>query len=225
MRRSANGRVAGFSLLEALVALAVAGVALGMIYTVGFRGVTTGFRLGGRAITHANEQVSTQVLRDTLGSIVIPPIAVSSAAAEAETEAAEEEGNGDEFTGEAGQLAAYVIAARDTPCLPVGGQGRLTLTVRQEKGRTLLDCQLGSDEAITFADLSWPDAAFSYSEDGLEWFDNWSVVRGENVEASATPDAELRKVYVRLASRDGQGQVIELLTSGRALPQTAQAQQ
>jgi hypothetical protein len=125
------------------------------------RGVATGFRLGGRAVDRANQQVSLQALRDTIDNLVVPPIAVSSAAAEAETEAAEAEGQGDTFDGQATQLSAYVIAARDTPCLPVGGQGRLTLTITTDRGRTLITCQLGDEEAVPLANLSWPDATFS----------------------------------------------------------------
>lgn len=220
-RRTPRRRVAGFTLFEALVALAVTGLAMTVMLDVGMRGVATSFRLGGRAVDRANQQVSLQALRDTLDSLVIPPIAVSSAAAEAETEEAEEAGQGDTFDGQSEQLSAYVIATRDTPCLPVGGQGRLTLSITVEGGRTQIACQLGDEDPVTLANLSWPDAAFSYSEDGVEWTDTWTVTRGETVDQSAVPDAELRKVYVRLASSDGANQLIGLASSGRALPQTA----
>lgn len=216
-------RVAGFTLFEALIALAVTGLAVGVMLDVGMRGVSTGFRLGGRAVDRANQQVSLQAVRDTLDSLVVPPIAVSSAAAEAETDAAEAEGQGDTFEGEPMRLSAYVIAARDTPCLPVGGQGRLTLTITVESGRSVVACQLGDADPIPLANLSWPDATFSYSEDGTEWTDTWVVTRGETVEQAIIPDAELRRVYVRVASSDGANQLIGLASSGRALPQTAAA--
>jgi type II secretory pathway pseudopilin PulG len=216
-------RVAGFTLLEALIALAVTGLAVTVILDVGMRGVGTGFRLGSRAIDRANQQVSLQAIRDTLDDLVVPPIAISSAAAEAETEEAEAEGQGDTFEGEATTLSAYVIAARDTPCLPVGGQGRLTLTITVEGGRTQVSCQLNDEDAVALANLSWPDASFSYSEDGITWTDNWVVTRGENVEQAVVPDAELRQVYVRLSSSDGANELIGLVSSGRALPQTAAA--
>lgn len=221
--RRPQSRVAGFTLLEMLAALAVTGLAISVMLMVGLRGAGSGFRLGARAVSNADQQVSLQAMRDTLDSLVIPPIAVSSAAAEAETEEAEQEGQGDAFEGLPDQLSAYIIAARDTPCLPVGGQGRLTLAVRAENSRTLITCQLVGEDVITLANLSWPDARFSYSDDAVTWSDNWTVVRGEPVPDSLTPDAELRKVYVRIASQDGQNQVIALATSGRALPQLAPA--
>ena len=105
-RRAPPRRVAGFTLFEALIALAVTGLAVTVLLGVGMRGVGTGFRLGGRAVDRANQQVSLQALRDTFDSLVVPPIAVSSAAAEAETEAAEAEGQGDTFDGQATQLSA-----------------------------------------------------------------------------------------------------------------------
>lgn len=221
--RRPQRRVAGFTLLETLAALAVTGLAVSVMLMVGLRGAGTGFRLGSRAVGNADQQVSLQALRVTLDNLIVPPIAVSSAAAEAETEEAEQAGQGDTFEGLPDQLSAYIIAGRDTPCLPVGGQGRITFAVRAENKRTLITCQLTDEDVITLANLNWPDASFTYSDDAVTWTDNWTVIRGEPVPDSLTPDAELRKVYIRIASKDGQNQVIALATSGRALPQIAPA--
>ena len=101
--------------------------------------------------------------------------------------------------------------------------GRLTLTITVVGGRSLIACQLGEEDPVSLANLSWADATFTYSEDGTTWTDNWTVVRGETVEQAVIPDAELRCVYIRLSSSDGANQIIGLASSGRALPQTAAA--
>lgn len=229
---------AGYTLLEAMVALAVASLALSALLMVGMRGVATGFRLGARAASHADEQVSLQALRDTLEAIVLPPIAVATSAAAvgsgttAGTGSADSGCDGvcdDTFEGEAFELVGHIIPMRETACVPLSEHARLRLTITSENGRTQITCRIedageqrgigGDGETPTLANLSWADARFSYSEDGAQWFDEWTVTRGETVDRAATPDAELRKVYVRVANAAGTQQVIALVTSGRALAQ------
>jgi type II secretory pathway pseudopilin PulG len=221
MTRRPPRRVAGFTLIEALATLAVTGVTLGVLFTVGMRSVGTGFRLGQRAMTHANEQVSVQAVKDVMASMILPALTPPSQAAETEDEANDQSGMGDEFDGAADTAAGYIIAARDNPCLPVGGEGRITLSFKPNAGRTLVLCQVNAETPVTLADLEWPDAVFSYSEDGTTWTDSWQVIRGQDINNAAVPDSEQREVYVRIASRDGAHQIVELIQSGRHIPQTA----
>ena len=228
-RKRPNRRVAGFTLIEALAALAITGLALSAVFTIGMRGVSQSFRFGQRAVMAADEQVSVQAVRDLLDAMVLPPLAVTSQAAETESETADQNGMGDEFDGAADSVAGYVIAARDNPCVPVGGEGRITLTFSPVTAgtaqHTLVQCQLNTEDPVTVATLNWPDAVFSFSEDGLTWTDSWQVVRGQNVDAAATPDAEQRRVYIRIASADGAHQIVALTQSGRPIAQTATALQ
>jgi hypothetical protein len=225
LRSRPNSSVAGFTLIEALATLAVTGLTLGVMFSIGMKNIQAGYRLGHRAVDHANQQVSAGAVRDVINSMVVPALALSSQAAEDEAETNDQNGMGDEFDGAPDTLAGYIIAARDNPCLPVGGEGRITLSFKSENGRTLLICQVNGDDPVTLANLGWPDAAFSYSEDGATWTDTWQVIRGQQVDAAATPDAEQRKVYVRIASQDGANQLVELVQSGRPIAQTAAALQ
>lgn len=222
-RRKPDRRVAGFTLIEALATLAVTGLTLGVIFMVGMRGVGTGFRLGQRAVDHANQQVSTQAVKDVLDSMILPSLTIPSQAAETEAEADDQNGMGDEFDGSAASVAGYIVALRDNPCLPVGGEGRITLSFRTNGGRTDVLCQLNSDDPVVVADLDWPNAQLSYSEDGTTWSDTWQVVRGQEVDTQINPDAEQREVYVRMATADGAHQVIGLIQSGRNIPLTGTA--
>ena len=67
---------AGFTLLETMVVIAITGLTISLIYTVGMRGVFNGFRLGNRALTTADMEIAKAGYRDVLQSIVIPPVGV-----------------------------------------------------------------------------------------------------------------------------------------------------
>ena len=112
-------------------------------------------------------------------------------------------------------------------------EARLTLSVEKTGDlETTVFCSLLLDdgtetEPVALLRLRWPDGAFSYSEDGVEWSDSWEVYRGTPVDYADDPNQVLRKVNVRLASTDGRAQIVQLASSGRALPQrpvTAAAQ-
>jgi hypothetical protein len=221
-RTRPNRRVAGFTMIEALAALAVTGLTLTVMFSIGMKNIQAGYRLGHRAVDHANQQVSAGAVRDVLNSMITPAFNPMSQAAEQEAETNDENGVGDEFDGAPDTLSGYIVAARDNPCLPTGGEGRVTLSFKSDNNRTRLMCQINTDDPVVLADLGWPDAAFSYSEDGTTWSDTWQVIRGQTVDAAAVPDAEQREVYVRIASRDGANQMIELVQSGRSIPQAAQ---
>jgi type II secretory pathway pseudopilin PulG len=221
-RSHPNDRVAGFTLIEALATLAVTGLTLSVMFSIGVKNIAAGYRLGHRAVDHANQQVSTGAVRDVLDSMVIPALAPASQGAEDEAETNDQNGMGDEFDGASDTLAGYIIAARDNPCLPTGGEGRITLSFKTDNGRTLLMCQVNAEDPVVLGNFGWPDAAFSYSEDGTTWTDTWQVIRAQTVDNAAVPDSEQREVYVRIASRDGANQVVELVQSGRRVTIAAQ---
>jgi uncharacterized membrane protein YgcG len=214
-------RKAGFTLLEAMTVIAITGLTVSLIYTVGMRGVFTGFRLGNRALSTADMEVAKTAYRDVVASLVIPPVAVSSQAAEDELSQRID----DSFVGTPVEVAGRLIAMRETPCALTGADGRISLTFETDDSGTTLFCSLdegeGAGEPVELMRLRFGPAAFSYSEDGLEWFEDWTVERGLPVDRQALPNGELRRVLIRLAGADGDGELIALASSGRAVAQTA----
>jgi hypothetical protein len=223
LRSRPRPRIAGFTLIEALATLAVTGLTLSVMFSLGAKNIAAGYRLGHRAVDHANQQVSTGAVRDVLDSMVVPALTLAAQAAEDEAETNDQNGMGDEFDGAPDTLAGYIVATRDNPCLPVGGEGRITLSFKHDHDRTLLMCQVNGEDPVVLGNFGWPDAAFSYSEDGTTWTDNWQVIRGQTVDNAINPSSEEREVYVRIASRDGVNQVVELVQSGRRIPLNAPA--
>ena len=63
----------GFSLIEALIVLIVAGLALMLVFSIGGQAARTGFALGRRALTVADSEVSQDELRALVGALVVPP--------------------------------------------------------------------------------------------------------------------------------------------------------
>jgi hypothetical protein len=203
----------GFTLIEAILVLAITSLAIGLIFTIGARGGSTVLRLGSRALDVADTQLARDTFRSVVDSLIVPAV----------TTRAQSEGGVDEdaaltsLTGDPTQLSAQWLARRTTACGPAGQGGRLTLALTASAGHTVLSCQLDDADPITLLDLGPRQARFQYSEDGVNWVDEWVVEAGQPVAASAEPSAELRRVYVRLASDDGLADLVALTTSGRAI--------
>lgn len=199
-QRSSTARRRGFSLIEALVVLTVAGAALMLIFSVGVRSTEIAFRLGRRALDLADRQVSTDALR-----VVIRGLAISSAGPEVRSDAIEAAGTPRGFSGSA-------VLATATPCAGSGPSERIAVFLVGGAGGDVVACQVNGGPAVVLADLRPRRARFSYSGDGARWRDAWR----------ATPDLMDRVrapreqgVYVRLATDDGRIEVIERATSGR----------
>lgn len=199
-RRPSTTRQGGFSLIEALVVLAVAGAALMLIFSVGVRSTEIAFRLGRRALDLADRQVSTDALRALVRGLVVPPTGP-----EVRTGPLDPAGTSRGFVGPA-------ILATATPCAPSGPSARIVVSLIGDARGDVVACQADGGPTVVLADLRPRRARFSFSEDGVRWRESWR----------ATPDlldrarpARERGVYVRLATDDGRIEVIERATSGR----------
>lgn len=126
-----TARRAGFSLIEALVVLAIGGMALAVIFSIGIRAGDTGFSLGRRAMSVADADVAISDLRAIIRSISVrPPISIL-------------EGVDQPIVASPERLEADVVMERATGCAPQGWAGRLTLSIEPQAGERVLMCQAG----------------------------------------------------------------------------------
>ncbi len=193
-----TARRAGFSLIEALIVLVVAGAALMLIFSVGIRSTEIAFRLGRRALDVADRQVSSDALRTIVRGLEISPTGSTP--------------RGDAVvTGDARTLSGPTVLSAATPCAGAG-PARVTVRLEHDAAGDILTCQAGAGPARRLADLRPRRAAFSYSEDGVSWRSAWRADEGA-LTAPTTPRE--RSVHVRLATDDGWIEIVERATSGR----------
>lgn len=218
MAASLPRRVAGFTLLETVVVLAITAMTVGLIFTIGARGAATGYRMGTRALDVADGQLATDSYRAVVSSFVVPPLTTTALP----VDGVAEDPALTAFEGQTDQVTSEWIATRGTACGPVGSYGRLKLYIERQGEKAFLLCQLDEADPVVLIDLKWRDARFAYSEDGVNWVDAWTVTGGEQVLDSATPAAVERRVYVRVVTDDGYADLTDVATSGRRV--TAQSE-
>lgn len=202
MRRPSSppsGR-AGFSLIEALVVLAVGGMALAVVFGIGLRAGDTGFALGRRALSVADSDLSISDFRSVVRSLALQPPSTLAAGAD------------QPVRGDPRSLEGPVVMERATQCAPQGWAGRLRLEVeRREGGGGALTCAAGGRTVDLFA-LPSDRAALSYSTDGgRTWAD-----RFDNDPQGRQAGMELRafRLWVRVTAEPFVD-VIEMASSGR----------
>lgn len=187
----------GFSLIEALVVLAIGGMALAIIFSIGIKAGDTGFGLGRRAMAAADAELSTNDLRSLLRSFSVRPEITFVTGVDRPVE-----GTSTRLTGEA-------VLERATQCGPQGWAGQLTLEIEQQDGLTSIVCE-AEDRRVVLASGPGTSAGFRYSTDGgSTWTDAWT-------NAPTTRFPELRSVRVWFRVRGpGSLEVIETAGSGR----------
>jgi prepilin-type N-terminal cleavage/methylation domain-containing protein len=190
----------GFSLIEALVVLAVAGAALMLIFSVGIRSTEIAFRLGRRALDVADRQLSTDALRTIVRGLALAPTGPGKPS------------RGDEVIGDAWTFSGPAILAAATPCAGSGPVARITVVVVGDASGDVVTCQVAGQPASRLVDLRPRRARLSYSDDGLRWRETWEGARA--LTAPGQPP-RARTVYVRLATDDGRIEMVERARSGR----------
>ena len=150
-------RRAGFSLIEALVVLAIGGMALAVIFSIGIKAGDTGFALGRRAMSVADADVAISDLRVILRSISLRPAGAII------------EGVDQPIIGGPERLEADAVMERATGCAPQGWAGRLILTIEPQGDERVLMCQAGPRKTPIMSLPRGVAGAFSYSADGAVW--------------------------------------------------------
>lgn len=187
----------GFSLIEALVVLAIGGMALAIIFSIGVKAGDTGFGLGRRAMTTSEADVAASDLRTIIRSIALRPDATAIAALD------------QAVNGGPTELQADVVMERATQCAPEGWAGRLTLGIEPKGGRNALVCTAGNRRTTLLTSPN-PTAAFSYSTDGATWTQTYT---NQPLPQQAFEALHSETVWVRFAAQPID--IVERVTSGR----------
>lgn len=191
-----TARRSGFSLIEALVVLAIGGMALAVIFSIGIKAGDTGFSLGRRAMSVADADVAISDLRSIIRSISVRPPASMM------------DGVDKPILASPDRLEADVVMERATGCAPQGWAGRLTLSVTTQ-GEPALICQAGDRTVTLMALPKGVEAALSYSENGLTWGSAF-----ETPKALATSIEGMRSSQLFVRLKAGPVDVVETASSG-----------
>ena len=205
-RAGLNGVCAGFSLIEALVVLLVAGMALMLVFSIGGQSARTGFALGRRALAAADDQVTQDQLRGLIRDLTPAPTGVDPAALGLAP-----------FTGDASSFQGDAVLDRAGACGEAGPVGRIRVAIEPHTDGDVVTCQVDGAAPRLVADLRPRRVRFAYSVDGELWRDGWQTPTIPRVAIAGTPSARSpTSVFIRLASDDGQVELVERASSGPA---------
>ena len=198
MRRAL--RITGFSLIEALVVLAVGGMALAIIFSIGVKAGDTGFALGRRAMAVADTDIAVGDLRATFRSLSLPPARLFDPKLDTPIE------------GDSERITAPVVMERATQCAPQGWAGQLILTLEQSGDNAVVFCA-AAGRKVPLLTISNATARFSYSIDGLTWMPRYSSLPPPGASLS---EARSQRVFVRMHAN--RSDIIEQASSGQPIP-------
>jgi len=196
-------RRAGFSLIEALVVLAISSVALVVIFSIGRSATDSGFRLGRAALAAADSEVALTDARTVMSSFLLIPAAVLR---DPETQA---------INGSSISLEGEAVMMRSSACAPRGWRGRVRLAIESSRGQTRLMCQAGDARPVRLMVLP-QQSGFIYSEDGVAWQNAWTNAPDPGAIGTPAPPLASEALYVGLLDPSGRG-IVSALSTG--LPQ------
>lgn len=194
-----TARRAGFSLIEALVVLAIGGMALAVIFSIGIKAGDTGFSLGRRAMSVADADVAISDLRAIIRSLSVRPRATIIEGVDQPIVAGPE------------RLEADAVMERATGCAPQGWAGRLTLTIETQGAKKVLMCQAGPRKTPIMTLPRGATAAFSYSSDSAIWIPAFESPR---TPSNDTESFRSQSLWVRLNAGPSLD-IVDLAASGR----------
>jgi hypothetical protein len=196
----AHPRISGFSLLEALIVLIIAGAALMLVFAIGGHAARTGFRLGRGALAAADSELAEDELRSLIRGVLLPPTAVDPQTVGLRP-----------FSGDAKAFQADVLLDRSGLCAVAGPAELLRVEIEPQGDGDIVTCAAGAGPKVTVADLRPRRVRFAYSADGRTWSDQWTTAP---VWSIGRHEPAMRALYVRLASDDGRIDIVDRSTSG-----------
>lgn len=187
----------GFSLIEALVVLAIGGMALAIIFSIGIRAGDSGFRLGRRAMAVADTDIAISDMRSLIRSIAVRPSETVNDAIDRPIE------------GRPDGLEADIVAERASQCAPLGWTGRMRLRIETAGPERRLVCEIGDRRVVLLATTD-RNALLTYSVDGFNWADTYRSPPRQEVR-----DGGMKSTALFVRFRAGSIDLVDRAGSGR----------
>lgn len=203
----------GFSVLEAMIALVITGLALTLIFSIGNRASTSGFSLGRRVLAVSDRQIEALSFRALIEGMIVPS-GLDSASDGMGIKSFKPE----TLIGTPTMISGSAILPRDTNCTNAGPVAHIELTIQVESGHSRLVCSIDSQPPIELMDFGQKTVRFAYSKDGLVWEDSLTVRPGSQTPRDFDTRFRARTFYIRLWSDDLTTLFVERATSGRPRP-------
>ncbi len=206
MDRDLASSQSGFSLMEAMVVLIVAGMALMLVFAVGGRATQLGFRIGRQALGVADGELAEDNLRTVMASMTLWPANLPLPPPTVEVDRTRFEGAPSFFRGDA-------LLGKATLCAGAGPAHALRVDIQSMSGGDVVTCRVGNGPPTLITDLRPRRARFDYSTDGSRWSDHWTGADSVVLGAAAQPKEQA--LYIRLATLDGSIDIMDRAASGR----------
>ena len=174
---------AGFSLVEALVVLAITSVLLVLVFSVTAGARKAGFAIARRADAHSDEAIGAESVRILLRGVRLPQRGRWTA----------------DFEGAPDAVTAQFVPMRTLAC-PVAAGALSRLRIESAEGRSRLLCETLNGRSGVLLDLGRGPAKFSFALAGRPWTDRLSArLPPPSVQGPAAPPT----LWIRLTTGEG----------------------
>lgn len=153
-------RRSGFSIIEAIVVLLIAGMVLSLVLPIASRSTSGNLRMGMQGLSNFDESIGEELFRRLVSAAVPPPARPFEAPA------------ADTLSGTSSEVRFYVRSPDGVLCAPRGKLVEVVLQIEATDSGARLDCRSEGRE-VEVARWHGDAASFSFSGNGLSWADHW----------------------------------------------------